>query len=59
MNKMKTFFLICMTLVVVDVSLWAGMHLRVGGVSTVTVDGSSFSTPVLTPEASVKVGWVF
>ncbi len=41
------------------VSPWAGIHLRVGGATNVSVDGTSFGTPVLTPEASVKVGWVF
>jgi hypothetical protein len=40
-------------------SPWAGMHLRVGGAETVTVDGASFSAPLLTPEASLKIGWHF
>lgn len=40
-------------------SPWAGLHLRVGGAKTVTVDGMSFDTPLLTPEASLKVGWYF
>ena len=38
---------------------WAGLHLRVGGAKEVTVDGDSFTTPVLNPEASLKVGWYF
>ncbi|MCA4897921.1 MAG: hypothetical protein ACK514_17130 [Bacteroidota bacterium] len=38
---------------------WAGLHLRVGGPSTVTVDNQSFDTPLFTPEASLKVGWCF
>ena len=41
------------------VSPWAGMHLRVGGDQKVTADGKSFETPLLNPEASVKVGWHF
>ena len=41
------------------VSPWAGMHLRVGGASSVTVDGKSFNTPLLNPEASIKIGWHF
>ena len=38
---------------------WAGLHLRVGGAQHVTIDGASFSTPVLNPEASLKAGWYF
>jgi hypothetical protein len=38
---------------------WAGIHVRVGGARHVTVDGRSFSTPVLNPEASLKAGWYF
>ena len=38
---------------------WAGMHPKVGGASTVSVDNVSFDTPLLTPEASVKLGWIF
>jgi len=41
------------------VSPWAGLHIRVGGAQTVNVDGSSFTTPVLNPEASLKIGWIF
>jgi hypothetical protein len=41
------------------VSPWAGMHIRVGGAQEVTVDGKSFNTPLLNPEASIKVGWHF
>ena len=40
-------------------SPWAGLHLRIGGAKTVTVDGKSFDTPILTPEASLKLGWYF
>ena len=38
---------------------WAGLHLRIGGVQHVTLDGGSFSTPVVSPEASLKAGWYF
>lgn len=38
---------------------WAGLHVRVGGASSVSVDGVSFTTPVLNPEASLKLGWYF
>lgn len=48
--KLGTHFYVCP---------WAGMHLKVGGTSTVSVDNVSFETPLLTPEASVKLGWVF
>jgi hypothetical protein len=41
------------------VSPWAGMHVRIGGAQEVTVDGNSFKTPLLNPEASVKLGWYF
>lgn len=41
------------------VSPWAGLHLKISGADHVTVDGSSFATPLFTPEASVKVGWYF
>jgi len=41
------------------VTPWAGMHIRVGGAKEVTVDGGSFNTPVLNPEASLKIGWYF
>lgn len=40
-------------------SPWAGLHLRVGGAKNVAVDGDSFTTPFLNPEASLKVGWYF
>lgn len=40
-------------------SPWAGLHLKIAGADHVTVDGSSFATPLFTPEASVKVGWYF
>lgn len=40
-------------------SPWAGMSLRVGGASKVTVDNQSFIPPLLNPEASVKLGWHF
>jgi hypothetical protein len=40
-------------------SPWAGLHLRLGGADRVTVDGSSFTTPLFTPEASLKLGWYF
>ncbi|MGE0590504.1 MAG: hypothetical protein AB7O48_18130 [Cyclobacteriaceae bacterium] len=40
-------------------SPWAGLNLRVGGTKTVVVDGDSFTTPILNPEASLKVGWYF
>ncbi len=40
-------------------SPWAGLHLKVGGAEKVTVDGASFTTPLLTPEASLKIGWYF
>lgn len=40
-------------------SPWAGMHIRLGGVHTVTVDGASFQTPIFNPEASLKIGWYF
>jgi hypothetical protein len=35
---------------------WAGMHLRVGGPQEVSIREKSFQTPLLNPEASVKVG---
>lgn len=38
-------------------SPWAGLHIRVGGATQVMADGSSFTTPVLNPEASLKIGW--
>ncbi len=38
---------------------WAGLHWRIGGAETVTVDGSSFNPPLFTPEASLKIGWYF
>lgn len=40
-------------------SPWAGMNIRVGGAQTVMVDGKSFDTLVLNPEASLKIGWYF
>lgn len=38
-------------------SPWAGLHLRVGGAEKVYADGTSFNTPPITPEASIRVGW--
>lgn len=38
---------------------WAGLHMLIGGQKDVTVDGASFTTPLFTPEASLKVGWYF
>lgn len=40
-------------------SPWVGLHLKVGGAEKVTVDGASFNTPAVTPEASLKIGWYF
>ena len=40
-------------------SPWAGMNIRVGGAQTVSVDGASFDTPIINPEASIKIGWYF
>ena len=40
-------------------SPWAGMHLRIGGDRHFAVDSREFSTPLLNPEASLKVGWRF
>jgi hypothetical protein len=40
-------------------SPWAGLHVRVGGATEVLVDGASFTTPLLNPEASLKLGWYF
>lgn len=40
-------------------SPWAGMHLRIGGDKHFQVDGKDFTTPLLNPEASLKVGWWF
>ena len=41
------------------ISPWAGMNIRVGGAQTVTVDGKSFYTLIVNPEASLKIGWYF
>lgn len=38
---------------------WVGLHVRVGGATSVSVDGASFTTPILSPEGSLKVGWYF
>lgn len=38
---------------------WAGLHLRIEGDKEVSIDGSSFTTPLFTPEASLKIGWYF
>lgn len=40
-------------------SPWAGISLRVGGDSAIEVPGARYDPPLLNPEASVKVGWVF
>ena len=37
---------------------WAGMHFRIGGVKEISVDGKTYTPPLLNPEASVKVGWI-
>jgi hypothetical protein len=35
---------------------WAGLHLKVGGADEVNIDQQSFTTPLINPEASVKIG---
>jgi hypothetical protein len=41
------------------VSPWAGLHLKVGGPDTITIDGQSFDQPLINPEASIKFGVYF
>lgn len=41
------------------ISPWAGMHIRIGGDKKVAVDTKIFRSPLLNPEASVKVGFRF
>lgn len=38
---------------------WAGLHLRLGGTNQVIVDEKIFKPALLTPEASIKLGWHF
>lgn len=38
-------------------SPWAGVHLRISGDQHFPVDGKEFTSPLLNPEASLKVGW--
>ncbi|WP_298893450.1 hypothetical protein [uncultured Psychroserpens sp.] len=38
---------------------WVAGHLRIAGDKDVIVDGSTFETPVIIPEISVKLGWHF
>ncbi|MEX0288634.1 MAG: hypothetical protein AB3N14_05950 [Flavobacteriaceae bacterium] len=38
---------------------WVAGHLRIAGDKEVRVDQSTFETPVLIPEISVKLGWHF
>lgn len=40
-------------------SPWAGLHLRLAGDKHFMVDNKEFSTPLLNPEASLKLGWRF
>jgi hypothetical protein len=41
------------------ISPWAGLHLKVGGPDTITIDGQSFDQPLINPEASLKFGVYF
>lgn len=38
---------------------WAGLHLRVGGAKKIAVGAINYEPPLLNPEASLKVGWIF
>ncbi|UJH68597.1 hypothetical protein [Allomuricauda sp. SCSIO 65647] len=38
---------------------WAAVHLRVAGDKEVRVDQSTFETPLMIPEVSLKLGWHF
>lgn len=40
-------------------SPWAGMSLRVGGDQNVPVDQTTYTLPMLNPEASLKLGVIF
>lgn len=43
----------------VYLSPWAGLHLKIGGPETVSIDGHSFDQPLINPEASIKLGVYF
>lgn len=43
----------------VYLSPWAGLHWRFSGARHVTVGLQAYRPPVLNPEASLKVGWIF
>ncbi|MBP8240420.1 MAG: hypothetical protein KAX50_10680 [Saprospiraceae bacterium] len=40
-------------------SPWAGLSIRVAGDTDVPVDNTTFTLPLLNPEASLKLGWYF
>ncbi len=40
-------------------SPWGGLSFRIGGDKNVAVDNQRFSLPVINPEASLKLGYIF
>lgn len=41
------------------VSPWAGLHVRLNGDKSITIDSEKYTPPLFNPEASVKIGWHF
>lgn len=41
------------------ISPWAGLHVKIAGTENVKMDDKTYHPPLLNPEASVKLGFMF